>query len=74
MAAAMRADEDRLAELCTRENGKPLKESVAEVRYAASFLHWFAGEAERIYGETIPATPRRPAPRRRRASRSGRAR
>jgi len=48
--------EARLAELCTRENGKPLKESVAEVRYAASFLTWFAGEAERIYGETIPAT------------------
>jgi succinate-semialdehyde dehydrogenase/glutarate-semialdehyde dehydrogenase len=52
----MLADERRLAELCTRENGKPLKESIAEVRYAASFLTWFAGEAERIYGETIPAT------------------
>ena len=34
----MLADERRLAELCTRENGKPLKESLAEVRYAASFL------------------------------------
>ncbi len=52
----MLADERRLGELCTRENGKPLKESIAEVRYAASFLSWFAGEAERIYGETIPAT------------------
>jgi succinate-semialdehyde dehydrogenase / glutarate-semialdehyde dehydrogenase len=52
----MLADEQRLAELCTRENGKPLKESLAEVRYAASFLTWFAGEAERIYGETIPST------------------
>ena len=52
----MLADERRLAELCTRENGKPLKESIAEVRYAASFLAWFAGEAERIYGETIPAS------------------
>ncbi len=50
------AIEARLAELCTRENGKALKESVAEVRYAASFLHWFAGEAERTYGETIPAS------------------
>jgi succinate-semialdehyde dehydrogenase/glutarate-semialdehyde dehydrogenase len=56
LAQAMHADETRLAELCTRENGKPLAESIAEVRYAASFLHWFAGEAERIYGETIPAT------------------
>ena len=52
----MHADEKRLAELCTRENGKPLTESIAEVRYAASFLHWFAGEAERTYGETIPAS------------------
>jgi succinate-semialdehyde dehydrogenase/glutarate-semialdehyde dehydrogenase len=56
LGARMLADERRLAELCTRENGKPLKESIAEVRYAASFLSWFAGEAERIYGETIPAT------------------
>ena len=56
MAAAMLADQQSLAELCTRENGKPIAESVAEVKYAASFLHWFAGEAERIYGETIPAS------------------
>jgi len=56
LSARMLAAEKRLAELCTRENGKPLKESLAEVRYAASFLTWFAGEAERIYGETIPAT------------------
>jgi succinate-semialdehyde dehydrogenase / glutarate-semialdehyde dehydrogenase len=56
LGEGMLADERRLAELCTRENGKPLKESIAEVRYAASFLTWFAGEAERIYGETIPAS------------------
>ena len=56
LANRMLADEQRLAELCTRENGKPTKESLAEVRYAASFIAWFAGEAERIYGETIPAT------------------
>src|SRR5262245_38578391 len=43
LAARMLADEARLAQLCTRENGKALKESVAEVRYAASFLSWFAG-------------------------------
>jgi succinate-semialdehyde dehydrogenase/glutarate-semialdehyde dehydrogenase len=55
LAARMSSAENRLAELCTRENGKPLKESLAEVRYAASFLSWFAGEAERIYGETIPS-------------------
>jgi len=56
VAGLMVRDEARLAELCTRENGKALKESVAEVKYAASFLHWFAGEAERIYGETIPSS------------------
>ncbi|MEO8554979.1 MAG: NAD-dependent succinate-semialdehyde dehydrogenase, partial [Kofleriaceae bacterium] len=56
VANLMARDEARLAELCTRENGKALKESVAEVKYAASFLHWFAGEAQRIYGETIPSS------------------
>ncbi|HEX4416551.1 MAG TPA: NAD-dependent succinate-semialdehyde dehydrogenase [Kofleriaceae bacterium] len=56
VAQRMLADEARLAELCTLENGKPLAEAAAEVRYAASFLTWFAGEAERIYGETIPAS------------------
>ncbi len=56
MARAMLADEARLAELCVRENGKAMRDAVGEVRYAASFLHWFAGEAERIYGETIPAS------------------
>ena len=56
LAALMHQAEQRLAMLCTRENGKPLKESSAEVRYAASFLSWFAGEAERVYGETIPAS------------------
>ncbi|MBL0218362.1 MAG: NAD-dependent succinate-semialdehyde dehydrogenase [Myxococcales bacterium] len=56
VAARMLADERRLADLCTRENGKPLKEAIAEVRYAASFLTWFGGEAERVYGETIPAS------------------
>jgi len=56
LAARMLADEGRLAELCSRENGKPLKEAIAEVRYAASFLAWFGGEAERVYGETIPAS------------------
>src|SRR5438067_8681541 len=47
LALRMVDDEARLAELCTRENGKPLQEAAAEVRYAASFLAWFAGEAER---------------------------
>lgn len=56
LGARMLADEQRLAALCVRENGKAHAEALAEVRYAASFLTWFAGEAERIYGETIPAS------------------
>ncbi|WP_345444520.1 NAD-dependent succinate-semialdehyde dehydrogenase [Actinoallomurus vinaceus] len=46
---------DLLAHLMTREQGKPLRESRTEIRYAASFLSWFAGEAERIYGRQIPS-------------------
>jgi succinate-semialdehyde dehydrogenase/glutarate-semialdehyde dehydrogenase len=56
LAARMLADERRLADICVRENGKALKEAIAEVRYAASFFEWFAGEAARAYGETIPAS------------------
>src|SRR5690606_39704587 len=39
----------------TMESGKPLTESLAEVDYGASFVEWFAEEAKRAYGETIPA-------------------
>src|SRR5690606_28794777 len=39
----------------TREQGKPLAEARGEVAYAAGFLGWFAEEARRIYGETIPS-------------------
>ena len=44
-----------LAQLITGEEGKPLAESKGEVAYAASFLDWFAEQARRVYGETIPA-------------------
>ena len=44
-----------LAELMTREQGKPLKAAMNEVKYAADFLLWFAEEAKRVYGETIPS-------------------
>jgi succinate-semialdehyde dehydrogenase / glutarate-semialdehyde dehydrogenase len=44
-----------LAELLTREQGKPLAESQGEVAYAASFLEWFAEEAKRNYGDVIPS-------------------
>jgi succinate-semialdehyde dehydrogenase/glutarate-semialdehyde dehydrogenase len=44
-----------LAELMTREQGKPLKAAMNEVKYAADFLLWFAEEAKRVCGETIPS-------------------
>ena len=47
--------QDDLAMIMTFEQGKPLKEAAGEIAYAASFLRWFAEEARRIYGETIPA-------------------
>ena len=45
----------QLAELMTREQGKPLKASLNEVQYGADFLRWYAEEAKRVYGETIPS-------------------
>ncbi|MDX9706074.1 MAG: NAD-dependent succinate-semialdehyde dehydrogenase [Azospira sp.] len=45
---------DDLATLITAECGKPLAEAKGEVAYGASFIEWFAEEAKRAYGETIP--------------------
>jgi len=47
-------DLEDLTRIMTAEQGKPLSEARAEVAYAASFVEWFAEEAKRIYGETIP--------------------
>ncbi|NCA13880.1 MAG: aldehyde dehydrogenase family protein, partial [Proteobacteria bacterium] len=44
-----------LARILTLENGKPLAESIGEVRTAAAFLQWNAEEARRIYGEVVPS-------------------
>lgn len=46
---------DDLAIIMTAEQGKPLAEARGEVLYGASFVKWFAEEARRIYGDTIPA-------------------
>jgi len=43
-----------LARIMSAENGKPLAESRGEIAYAASFFEWFAEEAKRAYGDTIP--------------------
>ncbi|MEL6773267.1 MAG: NAD-dependent succinate-semialdehyde dehydrogenase [Pseudomonadota bacterium] len=48
------ANQDDLAALLTAEQGKPLAEAKGEIAYGASFIEWFAEEAKRIYGETIP--------------------
>lgn len=47
---------DELARLMVLEQGKPLAEALGEIKYAASFVKFFAEEAKRIYGETIPST------------------
>lgn len=46
---------DDLAVIMTAEQGKPLAEAKGEVLYGATFVKWFAEEARRIYGDTIPA-------------------
>jgi len=50
--------QEELAQLMTREQGKPLAEARGEIVYAASFMEWAAEEAKRVYGETIPASRR----------------
>lgn len=51
----MVANADELGALLTREQGKPLAEAKGEILYAASFIEYYAEEAKRIYGETIPS-------------------
>ncbi len=50
------AHADDLAQLITAEGGKPLAEAKGEVAYGAAFVEWFAEEAKRAYGESIPTT------------------
>ena len=48
------AHQDDLACIMTAEQGKPLAEAKGEVAYGASFVEWFAEEAKRVNGETLP--------------------
>ena len=50
----MMENQDDLAMLMTAEQGKPLAEAKGEIAYGASFVEWFAEEAKRVYGDTIP--------------------
>ncbi|MBU8769553.1 NAD-dependent succinate-semialdehyde dehydrogenase [Cytobacillus oceanisediminis] len=58
IADCLRDREEDLAVTITKEMGKPLKESLGEVKLAISYMDWYAEEAKRIYGETIPASSR----------------
>ncbi|MUG77852.1 NADP-dependent succinate-semialdehyde dehydrogenase [Commensalibacter melissae] len=50
----MEKNKDDLALILTLEQGKPLAEAKGEIQYGASYLEWFAEEAKRVYGDTIP--------------------
>ena len=48
------ANQDDLGRIMTAEQGKPLPEAKGEIAYGANFVEWFAEEAKRINGETLP--------------------
>ncbi|OAM26762.1 MULTISPECIES: NAD-dependent succinate-semialdehyde dehydrogenase [Eikenella] len=54
----MMQEQENLATLLTLEQGKPLAEARGEIAYGASYVEWYAEEAKRVYGDTIPG----PAP------------
>ncbi|WP_028110383.1 NAD-dependent succinate-semialdehyde dehydrogenase [Ferrimonas futtsuensis] len=58
----VRENRQRLAEMITRESGKPIAEALSEVDYGASYLRWFAEQGVRAGGQTLPTLPggRRP--------------
>lgn len=49
---------DHLARLLAREQGKPVLQAAGEIQYGIGFIDWFAEEARRVHGMTIPATTR----------------
>ncbi len=53
----LRRDAEKLAALESRDNGKPIRDTRSEVRRAADWLTFFAGAADKIYGEQIPFRP-----------------
>ena len=52
----MMANQDDLALILTAEQGKPLSEAKGEIAYGASYIEWYAEEAKRVYGDTIPTS------------------
>jgi len=56
VAEILRSKTDQIAEVITKEMGKPLNESKGEISLAIDYLEWYAEEGRRVYGETIPAS------------------
>ncbi len=54
-SAKVQEQKEEIAQIMTLESGKPLTESRGEVDYATSYIDWYAEEAKRIYGRTIPS-------------------
>jgi succinate-semialdehyde dehydrogenase/glutarate-semialdehyde dehydrogenase len=52
----MMENQDDLATILTAEQGKPLPEAKGEIAYGASYIEWYAEEAKRVYGDTIPTS------------------
>ncbi len=57
LAALIRRDAQLLAEVESRDNGKPLRDTLGEVNRAADWITYFAGAADKILGEQIPYRP-----------------
>lgn len=55
---AVKTDKEAFAELLCRENGKCLSEARGEIDYGLGFIEWYAEEAKRVYGDTIPTHDR----------------
>nr|WP_314543138.1 NAD-dependent succinate-semialdehyde dehydrogenase [uncultured Massilia sp.] len=51
----VREDKRAFAELMVKENGKCLSEALGEIDYGLGFIEWYAEEAKRVYGDTIPS-------------------
>lgn len=49
-------NKETLAEIMTKENGKPYQESLGEITYGANFIKWYAEEGKRVYGQFIPSS------------------
>lgn len=49
------ADKQVFAEIMVKENGKCLAEALGEIEYGLGFIEWYAEEAKRVYGDTIPS-------------------